>query len=86
MERLNGAASVRTAELTVGGGAAPVHGLPRGTVGGRRSWRRSFVTLRGGFLGGSFGGRLGTVGGGAAPVHGLPLDFRRAAGGEGGKV
>ena len=28
MECLNGAASVRTAELTVGGGAAPVHGLP----------------------------------------------------------
>ena len=28
MECLNGAASVRTAELTVGGVAAPVHGLP----------------------------------------------------------
>ena len=48
-------------------------------VGGRRAGRRSFVTFRGGSLGGSFGERLGTVGGGAAPVHGLPLDCGRAA-------
>ena len=34
----------------------------------------SFVTFRGGSLGGSFGGRLGTVGGGCAPVHGSDLD------------
>ena len=122
---------MRTGELTVGGGAAPVHGLPvhcgraavvtevirhvsgRRIVGvsagdrGRSAegprpcmgyfrivgvsvlgvWvHGSFVTLRGGSLGGSFGERLGTVGGGAAPVHGPPLDFGWAAGGEGREV
>ena len=46
----------------------------------------SCVTLWGGSLGGSFGGRLGTVGGGAAPVHGPPWDLGWAAGGEGREV
>ena len=85
MECLNGAASVRTAELTVGGGAAPVHGLLLDCgraavvtevirhVAGRLS-RREFRRTIGD------GRRRGRA---SAWAFGF---FRRAAGGEGGKV